>query len=441
MARRKVRTILHLPCSYLPWTTGGKEVYTHALARALQAQGWNNHVALHQNAQFGEPLGIHTLDEVTVHVLPPLEGADRAATYDRRPAAVPGFAQLVQEIQPTLVHFQDFSIGANLLHLELARQAGAKTVMTYHTPGQSCLQFELRYAGGKTCDGEIKLDRCTACRLGAQGIPAWIRGPLSKLHFPAKGSSRWQRALSARTMTERFQRAWQQMAEQIDGVHVYAQWAMDLLRRNHVPEEKITFFRTGLPSSRTVLAAKPERERGSTLKIIMAGRCEPVKGQDVLIAAVKRMPPQMRVEISFLGPYWDSTAYGRACLNQIAGDPRFHPPELVPHELMQERLAQADVLAVPSLWLETGPLVVLEGFAAGLPIVGSRLGGIAELVQDGQTGLLFNAGNSAELSQCLGKLWEDRNLLEKLRGNIQPPRTMHHVALDTAQLYEKLLQK
>ena len=50
-------------------------------------------------------------------------------------------------------------------------------------------------------------------------------------------------------------------------------------------------------------------------------------------------------------------------------------------------LAQYDILVVPSQWLETGPLVVYEAFSAGIPVLGSRLGGIAELVRDGVTTL------------------------------------------------------
>src|SRR3989442_1723482 len=51
-----------------------------------------------------------------------------------------------------------------------------------------------------------------------------------------------------------------------------------------------------------------------------------------------------------------------------------HPDEVVP------RLRSYDVVVVPSQCLETGPLVVLEAFAARTPVIGSKLGGISELV-------------------------------------------------------------
>src|SRR5262249_1399492 len=51
---------------------------------------------------------------------------------------------------------------------------------------------------------------------------------------------------------------------------------------------------------------------------------------------------------------------------------------------------QIDVLVVPSLWLENSPLVIHEAFMAGIPVVGARIGGIADLVEDGVSGLLYD---------------------------------------------------
>jgi glycosyltransferase involved in cell wall biosynthesis len=55
-------------------------------------------------------------------------------------------------------------------------------------------------------------------------------------------------------------------------------------------------------------------------------------------------------------------------------------------------------LVVPSIWYENFPRTIVEAFAAGLPVIASRIGALADIVTEGQTGLLFNAGDSEDLA-------------------------------------------
>ena len=103
------------------------------------------------------------------------------------------------------------------------------------------------------------------------------------------------------------------------------------------------------------------------------------------------------------------------------------------------RIADYDVLAVPSQWLETGPLVVLEAFAAGIPDVGSDLGGIAELVRHERDGLLVPADSIDAWRNALQALCLDRQSLTVLRNGIQGLRSMKNVATDMSRLYSDLL--
>ena len=71
---------------------------------------------------------------------------------------------------------------------------------------------------------------------------------------------------------------------------------------------------------------------------------------------------------------------------------------------------RAAVVVVPSEWYENCPMSVLEAMAYGKPVVGSRMGGIPELVEDGKTGLLFEAGNVNELTSVLDRLMSSAEL-------------------------------
>jgi glycosyltransferase involved in cell wall biosynthesis len=61
-------------------------------------------------------------------------------------------------------------------------------------------------------------------------------------------------------------------------------------------------------------------------------------------------------------------------------------------------MQRASALVMPSLWFENFPLTLVEAFACGLPVIASRLGAMAELVEDGVTGLLFAPGDVADLA-------------------------------------------
>ncbi len=74
---------------------------------------------------------------------------------------------------------------------------------------------------------------------------------------------------------------------------------------------------------------------------------------------------------------------------------------------------RADILTLPS-WSEGSPNVILEAMAAGIPVVATRVGGIPDLVSDGQTGYLVEAGDEDALVERLRQLIGDRELRERL---------------------------
>jgi glycosyltransferase involved in cell wall biosynthesis len=71
---------------------------------------------------------------------------------------------------------------------------------------------------------------------------------------------------------------------------------------------------------------------------------------------------------------------------------------------VQPFMQAADCLVCPSVWAEAVGFVNLEGLSSGLPVVASRIGGIPEYVEDGQTGLLFPPGDHHALAKLLRRL-------------------------------------
>jgi len=112
----------------------------------------------------------------------------------------------------------------------------------------------------------------------------------------------------------------------------------------------------------------------------------------------------------------------------------------------QHRLAQllagATALVLPSAQ-ENAPMVVAEAMAVGVPVVASRVGGLASMVQHGETGYLFRSGSVPELTQYVRQLLRDAPLRERLgqaaRAYAQQQYRPARVAEATIELYKQLL--
>ena len=132
------------------------------------------------------------------------------------------------------------------------------------------------------------------------------------------------------------------------------------------------------------------------------------------------------------------SSYRARLLESTTGDPRFvwHAP--LPEDRVVPFLASLDVCVILSIWLETGPLVLFEAANASTPVITSRLGGPAELVQDGDTGFLFSPGDAAALAAIIRGILEDPSRLAHFIGRL-PKRSMVDVAAETEVAYLNLI--
>lgn len=103
-----------------------------------------------------------------------------------------------------------------------------------------------------------------------------------------------------------------------------------------------------------------------------------------------------------------------------------------------EVMSNISVLVVPSVYYDNLPLVTLMGLAYKTPVIGSDIGGIPEVVQDGKNGFLFKPGDSDELASLIETIAAKPEILEELRENIISPRRVEEEALDYENIYRKL---
>jgi len=74
-------------------------------------------------------------------------------------------------------------------------------------------------------------------------------------------------------------------------------------------------------------------------------------------------------------------------------------------------------LILPSIWYENMPMTLVEAYANGLPVIASRIGALADLVEDGKTGLLFNAGDAADLAEKMAWAYKNPDAMAQMGRN------------------------
>jgi glycosyltransferase involved in cell wall biosynthesis len=125
----------------------------------------------------------------------------------------------------------------------------------------------------------------------------------------------------------------------------------------------------------------------------------------------------------------------------LADDPRVSFGGPVSYADVPALLSSFDVVCCPSIWFENGPTIALESMGVGTPVVGTRLGNLAELIQDGVTGRLVAPGNDAELAQAIAEIARDPSVVDRWRTALPRVRTMDEIAGDYIALYQELLRE
>jgi glycosyltransferase involved in cell wall biosynthesis len=134
---------------------------------------------------------------------------------------------------------------------------------------------------------------------------------------------------------------------------------------------------------------------------LFIGRLDIESGLGTLIEAVD-LYPGARIAVIGAGPEQA----------RIVGHPRIRLLGPVGALEVQDRMGKAAYLVLPSLSYEDMPRPLVEAFANGLPVIASRIGRLAEMVEPGRNGLLFEAGSARDLARRLA--WADA-FPEKMR--------------------------
>lgn len=212
-----------------------------------------------------------------------------------------------------------------------------------------------------------------------------------------------------------------------------SQFIMDVYAKHQFfPNSRWVKLPLGIPLSSS---RKMEKDR-QTIDILYTGWLNESKGVHVLIESFKKLKyDNVRLHIVGRGYYEER-------LRVIAGpDSRIIFHGFVSPEQLDELYYQSNIAVIPSLFYENAPSVILDGFKTGVPVIGSNIGGIPEIIEDGYNGRLFEAGNSDELKNVLESLINNPSELKRLSDGALQSLKKHdfneHVQ-KLAELYQEM---
>jgi len=413
---------------YLPHSRSGTEVYTHSLARELG----RHHDVLVYSHEASLDGGEHDARDETFEGI----AVRRVAAYRygeargpwaefRRDYANPlieaDFRRTLERFRPDMVHVQHLKGLSAAIVTECARH-DIPVVMTLHDYWLTCANAQCIRPDGTLCTHTHARLECARCAAERVGMPAlqWAA--------PALAGAFLARDRAIRRALRHVQR-FIAPSHFLKAKLVAMGW----------PPARITVMENGLDVGRLPMSRTTPRGtcRGHYAYI---GSLAWQKGVDVLLRAFGD-PSLSAARLRVWGNPNAFPSYVERLRVLAADCPNVSLEGEADDPALDAALAWADYLVVPSLWWENSPVTIQEAYAAGVPVIASRLGALEEKVRDGVSGLLFAPGDVSDLVRVLRRTIDEPELLPQLRAGIPPVVTIADHAARIEALYAEVIKE
>ena len=171
----------------------------------------------------------------------------------------------------------------------------------------------------------------------------------------------------------------------------------------------------------------PERTESEKPYVAFASRLSKEKGV-TLLAETAKLLPEYSFVVAGNGP-------DDECLKNI---PNVTMKGFLTGDALTSLVANAKLMLLPSVWYENCPLNILETHSFGVPVITMNSGGMAELVEDGKTGLLVNEPTPEAIAEAIKKCFENQDLYHSMKQNCE---TMRDRIIEVGAYCDILLEK
>jgi glycosyltransferase involved in cell wall biosynthesis len=433
-----VLAVHHFPPTY----TGGAELRAYRTASALQQRGYDVHVICVERVDLSPSGGEALAWEDGFHEQIPVRrlffNRDKAPDPPRWEYDNPWVGRhmdlFLQEESPQIFHL----ISGYLLTgsaLQSAIRLGIPTVVTLTDYWFLCPRFTMLRSNGKLSTLPLEAATCARC----MGEEQRRFSLLSRISPPSLMDYFWQAQKGRIDQAQARIDFLRNTLRQVDAIISPSQFLQSMFIKAGFAGDQIVFSRQGRDFSELVPELL-EKKPSESLRIGYLGQIISIKGVHVLFEAVKQMQGAPIIVKAFgdISVYPDYTEQLKAI---IAEDSRVSLAGKYDSSDLSGVFSDLDVIVVPSEWYENSPNVILEAFAHRTPVIASNLGGMAELVQEGVNGLLFEPGDPQSLATQLNRLVQNPALLSRLRDGIGPVKSESEEIDQLEEIYRGVLEK
>lgn len=365
----------------------------------------------------------------------PTGGADAfRASYESEPMAR-ALREFVADWRPDVLYvFSGYLMSSSIVRA--AADMGVPVVVNLTDYWWFCHQINLLVPSGGRCDGPTPAGctRCLAERRRRWRLPAAAAPGTARAFWHAAGRlPMLDRALGFDEVRRRARVLGETMSR-ITAFVAPSHFLEEFHRTHGIDEDRIHVVRQGL-EIRQRLAHVPS----DTMRFTFMGQLKAHKGVMTLLDAWDRLRGPRARTLTLWGSAAGEEAFGERVRQAAAGLRGAEWRGAFPPEQVWQVLASTDVTVIPSLWVENSPNVILESQAMQVPLVGSNIGGIAELIAHERDGLLFDTGDAADLARQLQRLLDEPGLRDRLSASAPPVRSAADEMNEVAALFSQLL--
>jgi glycosyltransferase involved in cell wall biosynthesis len=347
--------------------------------------------------------------------------------------------KLLGEDPPDLVHVTScYTLSSSVLRA--IKSLNYPLILTLTDFWFICPRVSLLRSNGQLCDGRTSPWTCLNCSLVDSNLyqkmsprvpQSWVEPLFSSVsRHPVLSRQRGFRGL-ALDMRQR-KEILREMLNLADFVIAPSKFLADMFIHNGIlaPIRVIGYGLDVAWRSRVI-----HKSRAKPLVFGYIGRITYSKGVHIFTAALAHLEKLSQLEGRVWGDVQQEPEYASQLNATYTPATRLNFCGKFDRFQIAEVYSQIDVLVVPSIWYENNPLVIQEAFAAGVPVIASNLGGMAEFVEDGRNGLLFEAGNVEALAAAMRRVIDESDLLGCLQKGIPEVRTVSEEADTLLEIY------